>query len=316
MESARLAFLLIVVAVVCGLGWLGVALFAPLALRERLRRFLGTKPAEAEGGLDAGRGWVERVASVARPLTKLSIPEEGWEKSTLRTRFMNAGWRNPSAPTLYFASKTALALLIPALAAPFLILYGGALESSRMLTVLLLGAALGYYAPNVVLTRIVNRRRREIFETIPDALDLLTVCVEAGLSLERAMVKVAGEIHIKSLVLAQELQLVLMEMRAGFSKEKALRNFALRSGVEDVDTLVAMLIQSERFGTSIGDSLRVYSDNLRYKRRVRAEECAAKIGLKLLFPLIFCIFPTLLMVLLGPAAIQISRTLGALHGAR
>ena len=207
-------------------------------------------------------------------------------------------------------------LLIPALAAPFLILYGGALESSRMLAVLLLGAALGYYAPNVVLTRIVNRRRREIFETIPDALDLLTVCVEAGLSLERAMVKVAGEIHIKSLVLAQELQLVLMEMRAGFSKEKALRNFALRSGVEDVDTLVAMLIQSERFGTSIGDSLRVYSDNLRYKRRVRAEECAAKIGLKLLFPLIFCIFPTLLMVLLGPAAIQISRTLGALHGAR
>jgi tight adherence protein C len=101
------------------------------------------------------------------------------------------------------------------------------------------------------------------FRNIPDALDLLTVCVEAGLSLERALVKVAGEIHIKSMVLAQELQLVLMEMRAGFTKEKALRNFALRSGVEDVDTLVAMLIQSERFGTSMGDSLRVHSDNLR-----------------------------------------------------
>ena len=313
MTSSQLLFLLIVLCVVSGIAWLGLALFAPLALRERLRYFLGNAE---QSQLDAGGGWVERVASAAKPLTKLSVPDEGWEKSSLRTRFMNAGWRNPSAPTLYFASKTALALLIPALAAPFLILYGGALESSRMLAVLLLGAALGYYAPNVVLTRIVNRRRREIFETIPDALDLLTVCVEAGLSLERAMVKVAGEIHIKSLVLAQELQLVLMEMRAGFSKEKALRNFALRSGVEDVDTLVAMLIQSERFGTSIGDSLRVYSDNLRYKRRVRAEECAAKIGLKLLFPLIFCIFPTLLMVLLGPAAIQISRTLGALHGAR
>ncbi|MBQ5948189.1 type II secretion system F family protein [Massilia sp. ST3] len=316
MQSAQLAFLVIVFLVVCGLGWLGVTLFAPLSLRERLRRFLGTKPAEAENSLDGGAGWVERVASVARPLTKLSIPEEGWEKSTLRTRFMNAGWRNPAAPTLYFASKTGLALLVPSLCAPFLILYGGELGSNKVLAVLLLGAALGYYIPNVVLTRIVNRRRREIFETIPDALDLLTVCVEAGLSLERAMVKVAGEIHIKSLVLAQELQLVLMEMRAGFSKEKALRNFALRSGVEDVDTLVAMLVQSERFGTSIGDSLRVYSDNLRHKRRLRAEECAAKIGLKLLFPLIFCIFPTLLMVLLGPAAIQISRALGALHGAR
>jgi tight adherence protein C len=137
------------------------------------------------------------------------------------------------------------------------------------------------------------------------------VCVEAGLSLERALVKVTGEIHIKSVTLAQELQLVLMEMRAGFTKEKALRNFALRSGVDDVDTLVGMLIQSERFGTSVGDSLRVHSENLRTKRRMVAEECAAKIGLKLLFPLIFCIFPTLLMVLLGPAMIQITRTLGA-----
>lgn len=120
--------------------------------------------------------------------------------------------------------------------------------------------------------------------------------------------KVAAEIHIKSVTLAQELQLVLMEMRAGFSKEKSLRNFALRVGLDDVDSLVAMLIQSERFGTSIGDALRVYSDNLRNKRRVIAEEAAAKIGLKLLFPLIFCIFPTLLMVLLGPAVIQLTRT--------
>jgi tight adherence protein C len=100
-----------------------------------------------------------------------------------------------------------------------------------------------------------------------------------------------------------------MEMRAGFSKEKALRNFALRTGVDDVDTLVAMLIQSERFGTSVGDSLRVHSENLRTKRRMLAEETAAKIGLKLMFPLIFFIFPTLLLVLMGPAVIQISRTL-------
>jgi tight adherence protein C len=181
-------------------------------------------------------------------------------------------------------------------------------SGTKVLVMLLLAASIGYYLPNLVLARIAKRRKREIFETIPDALDLLTVCVEAGLSLERALVKVAAEIHIKSVILAQELQLVLMEMRAGFSKEKALRNFSLRIGVDDIDALVAMLIQSERFGTSIGDALRVYSDNLRSKRRVIAEEAAAKIGLKLLFPLIFCIFPTLLMVLLGPAGIKIMRT--------
>lgn len=309
MTSSQLTFLLVVLCIVLGLVWLGFVLFAPLALRERLRTFLGSaEPSQ----LDAGGGWVERVASAAKPLTKLSVPEEGWEKSTLRTRFMNAGWRNPSAPTLYFASKTCLALLLPTLVAPFLLIYGRALDGGPWMALLLLAASLGYYLPNVVLERIVQRRRREIFETIPDALDLLTVCVEAGLSLERALVKVAGEIHIKSAVLAQELQIVLMEMRAGFSKERALRNFALRSGVEDVDTLVAMLIQSERFGTSVGDSLRVQSDNLRYKRRMLAEECAAKIGLKLLFPLIFCIFPMLMVVLLGPAGIQISRALGSL----
>jgi tight adherence protein C len=224
---------------------------------------------------------------------------------------MNAGWRNPVAPTLYFASKTALALGTPAITGLAVAASGVALPGSRLLFLLLFGATLGYYVPNIALARIAERRQREIFETIPDALDLLTVCVEAGLSLERALIKVAAEIHIKSDILAQEFQLVLMEMRAGFSKEKALRNFALRSGVDDVDTLVAMLVQSERFGTSVGDSLRVYSENLRGKRRVMAEECAAKIGLKLLFPLIFCIFPTLLMVLLGPAAIQITRVLGS-----
>jgi tight adherence protein C len=310
MNAAQLSFLLIVFGIVCALTWLGMMLFAPEALRTRLRRFLGksdTTQLESDG-------WVEKVAKVTQPLTKLSIPDEGWEKSALRTRFMNAGWRNPFAPTLFFAAKSALALLGPAVIGTLVVAAVIVLSGIKLLFLLLLTASIGYYLPNVTLNQIARRRQREIFETLPDALDLLTVCVEAGLSLERAFVKVAGEIHIKSMTLAQELQLVLMEMRAGFSKERALRNFALRTGVNDVDTLVAMLIQSERFGTSVGDSLRVYSDNLRNKRRLLAEECAAKIGLKLLFPLIFCIFPTLLMVLLGPAAIQLGRTLATVNG--
>jgi tight adherence protein C len=306
MSIPQLSFLLIVFAIVCGLVWLGMMLFAPVALRDRLTRFMGrTEDSKPEGS------WTERVARAARPLTRLSVPEEGWEKSALRTRFMNAGWRNPAVPMLYFASKSVLALAFPGIVGIALAFVPRTLAGVQVLFLLLLAASFGYYLPNIVLTRIVARRKREVFETIPDALDLLTVCVEAGLSLERALVKVASEIHIKSVTLAQELQLVLMEMRAGFSKEKALRNFALRVGLDDVDTLVAMLIQSERFGTSIGDALRVHSENLRNKRRLIAEEAAAKIGLKLLFPLIFCIFPTLLMVLLGPAALQIMRTFGS-----
>jgi tight adherence protein C len=303
MTSAQLLFLVVVFLVVCGLAGVGMMLFAPGALQARL----GSVKDGADDGQANRSSWTERVARAVRPLTRLSVPEEGWEKSPLRTRFMNAGWRNPSAPALYFASKSVLALILPGLAGIVLALMPRPMGGTGILFLLLLMAAFGYYLPNMVLSRLVERRKREIFEAIPDALDLLTVCVEAGLSLERALVKVASEIHIKSVILAQELQLVLMEMRAGFSKEKALRNFALRTGVDDIDSLVAMLIQSERFGTSIGDALRVYSDNLRHKRRMIAEEAAAKIGLKLLFPLIFCIFPTLLLVLVGPAGIQIGR---------
>jgi tight adherence protein C len=310
MTLSNLIFLLVVFAIVGGLALMAMAIFSPGYMRERLANFRGkTEPSALENN-----GWVEKVVKVAQPFSKLSLPEEGWERSALRTRFMNAGWRNPAAATLYFAAKSMLALSLPCIAALVAMHYAPAMPGRRFMMVLLVCATIGYYIPNVILEHTARKRQRDIFETIPDALDLLTVCVEAGLSLERALVKVASEIHIKSMVLAQELQLVLMEMRAGFTKERALRNFALRSGVEDVDTLVAMMIQSERFGTSMGTSLRVHSDNLRTKRRLLAEEAAAKIALKLLFPLIFFIFPTLLMVLVGPAAIQIGRTMGTIGG--
>lgn len=308
MNGQQALFLAIVFLVVVALTLLAMLVFSSVPLRQRLGSFMAPPPQDVADAAN-NNGWVEKVTKVAQPFTRLSLPEEGWERSPLRTRFMNAGWRGASAPTLYFAAKSVLALGVPALLA---MLGAAALDGvlrNGFLFLLLLGASIGYYLPNVVLARVAARRKREIFENFPDGLDLLTVCVEAGLSLDRALTKVAGEIHIKSVVLAQELQLVLMELRAGFSKDRALRNLALRSGVEDVDTLVAMLIQSERFGTSMGDSLRVHSDNLRLKRSLAAEEAAAKIALKLLFPLIFCIFPTLMLVLLGPAGIQIARVL-------
>jgi len=180
---------------------------------------------------------------------------------------------------------------------------------SRILWILLGAAAVGYYLPNLILRLKIAERQRQLFESFPDALDLLIICIEAGLGLDQAIARVAAEIDIKSKVLAQELQLVLMELRSGYSKETALRHMALRVGIEEVDLLVAMMVQADRFGTSMGDSLRVHADNLRTKRRQRAEEAAAKIAVKLLMPLIFMIFPTLMLVLVGPAMIQIYRVL-------
>ena len=253
--------------------------------------------------------WRERLASVIQPLAKLSLPAEGWEGSAIRIAFINAGWRHPSAPTIFFGIKTMLALGFPLIA---LTLSGeGLLASgvSRILFVLISASAVGYYLPNLFLRYKIADRQREIFESFPDALDLLIICVESGLGLDQAIGKVAAEIDIKSKVLAQELQLVLMELRSGFSRETALRHLALRTGLEEIDLLVAMMIQADRFGTSMGDSLRVHADNLRTKRRQRAEEAAAKIAVKLLMPLIFMIFPTLMLVLVGPAMIQIYRVL-------
>jgi tight adherence protein C len=299
-DMRGILFLLLVFAVVAGLAWWAMLACSSGPLRERLKSFTGA----ADAAPPPGQGeWIEKVARVAEPFSRLSLSEEGWERSALRTRFMNAGWRHPAAPKLYFGAKTVLALALPALVA---VLAG---RNGNLLLVLFASAAIGYYLPNGVLARRAGLRQRDIFESLPDALDLLTICVEAGLSMERALAKVAGEIHIKSLALAQELQLVLMETRSGFSKERALRNLALRSGVEDVDALVAMLVQAERFGTSMGDSLRVHADNLRRKRAVVAQEAAAKVALKLLFPLIFCIFPALMIVLLGPASIQMTAVL-------
>ena len=253
--------------------------------------------------------WSTRMTRWAGTLGQLSAPENTWENSAIRTRFMNAGLRHPTAPTLYFAAKTALAIALPLTLYLGLNVAAGRLSGNSLLLWLLVAAAAGYYLPNQLLRSRVKQRQREIFETFPDALDLMTVCVEAGLAIDAALGRVAQEISLRSTVLSEELKLVTLELRAGNPKDRALRNLALRTGVDDVDALVAMLIQAERFGTSVADSLRVQSETLRTKRRQRAEEAAAKIALKLLFPLIFFIFPSLLVVLMGPAFIQIYRVM-------
>jgi len=251
--------------------------------------------------------WVGKIIELTKPVAQLSVPKEGWETSQLRIRFMNAGYRNETAPMVYFLAKTLLTFALPLMVILYVTISGINLKANLLLLFIVTAAGLGYFLPNVFLERRIAYRKREILDSFPDAMDLIIVCVESGLGLDAALARVSEEMHMISPTLGEELHLINLELRAGSSRERALRNLALRTGVEDIDTLVAMLVQSDRFGTSIAQALRVHAENLRTKRRLRAEEAAAKIALKLLFPLIFFIFPSMLLVLLGPALISIHR---------
>ena len=305
MNLTELGFLaLIFVVVVSSILGLSV-LMRPNAARRRL---MGLEVNAPEQPLLKGR-WLHWVADLTRPISKLAMPEEGFEKSPIKLRFAHAGIRNAAAASAFFGIKTLLTLGLPLIGIALITLSGSPLKGNNMLLAMLALAALGYYGPNLVLSRLVMVRQREIFESFPDALDLMTVCVEAGLGTEAAMMRVAEDMRLKSPALADELRIVNLELRAGADRERALRNLSIRTGVEEVDSFVTMISQAERFGTSIAASLRVHSEMLRTRRRQRSEEAAAKIALKLLFPLIFCIFPSLMVVLMGPAMIQIYRVL-------
>ena len=271
---------------------------------QRLKRVMGVHADEAGR---APEQWLDRVARATKSVAKLSLPDDGYESSALRRRFLNAGVRSASAPMAYFGAKTVLALGLPMLSFVLLALGGSRMQGAGLLLILLLMSTIGYYLPNYVLAKAVARRQLEIFENFPDALDLMTICMEAGLGTEAAMTKVAEEMVHNSPTLSDELRLVNLELRAGSSRDRALRNLAIRTGVEEVEGFVTMIIQADRFGTSIAQSLRVHSETVRTRRRQKAEETAAKIPLKLLFPLIFCIFPALMLVIMGPAVIQMIR---------
>lgn len=253
------------------------------------------------------RGWTETMVKLVGPFAHFSLPTAGMDATPLRLRFLNAGIRHESAPLLYFGAKTLLPL-VAALVVYSLMLTAGATDSTELLFYPLLAALVGCFLPNFVLHWMAAGRKREIFESFPDAADLMLVCVEAGMGLDAALGKVAEEIRIKSAALADELHWTNLEMRAGSTREKTLHNLAARTGVEEIHSFAAMLTQADRFGTSIGDSLRVFSDDLRHKRQMRAEELAAKIPTKMLLPLVLCIFPSIVMVVLGPALISILRT--------
>ena len=288
-------FCLVTLASITLLTWL-----VPNKSQRRLQEL--AQPAEKTD-------WVKTVVGLAGPLARLSIPQGKWENSPLRVKFINAGIRDANAPIIFYAAKTLLPLVLAATAYMALELTGQSLERNTLMFVLLVMAMIGCYLPNIALSRAIKARKLELFDNFPDAADLMLVCVEAGLGLDAALVRVADEMKIKSRVLTEEIHLTNLETRAGSTREKALRNLGLRTGVDEINTFATMLSQADKFGTSIGESLRVFSDDLRHKRQMRAEELAAKLPTKMLFPLVMCIFPAISMVILGPAGVQIYRVI-------
>jgi tight adherence protein C len=229
------------------------------------------------------------------------------QSENLRWDLAQAGYRRQGVAGLFVGAKVWLGLILGAVV---LIAASRAnLPQDQLIVLTIAFAAVGFYIPNIWLSHQGSKRREQITLTLPDALDLMVVCVEAGQGLNAALVEVGNEMKNHAPHLSAEFKLISQEIRAGLSRSVALRNFASRTGVDEARALVAVLIQSERLGTSIAQALRVHAQSMRTRRRQRAEESARKTAVKLLFPLIFCIFPALLVVILAPAMIQLLRAL-------
>lgn len=275
----------------------GAAMLAPAsALGGRLRSLMG-----ARGEAIQAPSIQDRLEQALDPISK-ALPKSPSEVSDTRVLLIQAGFRESRHSTVYFGLRGLLAVggLF------FVIVSGWGANNPTMFVVV---PALGYILPRFILKRMIKARQLAIRLGLPDALDLAVICVEAGLGLDQSLQRVGKELKLTHPELSDEFELVHLEMRAGKPRIEALRNLALRTGVDDVRALVAVLVQTDRFGTGIAQALRVHSDALRTERRQRAEEVAAKVSVKMVPVLVFFIFPSMFFVTLGPAAIAIIRTL-------
>jgi tight adherence protein C len=253
----------------------------------------------------AGDDLLAPAVSGARSILRSTlVPKSPNDQGQLGRRLTMAGFHHASAASWYWAAQFGLAVLLFALPLLFLGQASGLVPG-------LFGGVVGYMTPGLVLDRRISQRRLRIDNGLPDALDLLIVSLEAGLALDQAILKCSEELFIAHPDLAEELRLVNVETRAGKPRIEAFKNFATRTKVEDVRALVAMLVQTDRFGTSVAKALRTHAEVSRTKRRQRAEERAAKIGVKLVFPLVFCLFPAFYVVTLGPAIIKFVHAFGS-----
>lgn len=290
-------FLTIVMAVLA----FGAAAYAPSSVLGARLRALGWQKAKPE----ARPAIKERLEQALDPFSK-AIPLSPSEVSRARGWLIQAGYREPRHLTVYIGSRLACAILGFVVA----VLISG--FNSPILLVSCM--AFGFFLPRFVLKRIIKNRQMRITLGLPDALDLTVICVEAGLALDQAMMRVGQDLRHAHRELSDELHMVNLEMRAGKPRAEALRNLVDRTGVDDIRALVGTLIQTDRFGTSIAQALRVHSDSLRTERRQRAEEQAAKTTIKMVIPLVLFVLPSIIFVTLGPAVIQLIRTLAPVSG--
>ena len=281
------------------------------ALQTWRRRADGASAAlESEA---ASSGMVEKLKAQLQALLewfgKLNQPSNVEKVLATRRLLINAGYRSGKASVFFVGAKLLLAIVIVCLLAMIPAKVLGFPSAAILTFVYVLAAACGYYAPAYWLRRAIANRKDALQRAIPDALDLMVVCVEAGLGLDQAIGRVGEEVKRAHPELNDELNMLTLELRAGVARQEALRNLAHRTDLEELRNLVALLVQTDRFGTSIGQALRVHADSMRTTRRLKAEELAAKLPVKLLLPLIFFIFPSMFMVVIGPACIKMIRVL-------
>ncbi len=277
-------------------------------LRRRLSRIenyqipTSTKSSYQESGFQVH--WL-------KPVGELIVPDNEWRRSQIRKLLVQAGYRRQTAVSVFLAAKLLLALGSVTIVALVYTLTGNFFQLITPLAILviLLVGGISFFLPDAFLQRRIAWRQLDFIEGFPDALDMLVVCVEAGLGLDSAIHRVASEIRISHPHLSSELALIPIEIRAGKSRREALQGLADRTGVDQVISLVTLLHQAEQFGTSVAASLRAYSDEMRTQRIQRAREKAAKLPVKLVFPIALFIFPALFLVVLGPAVIQLYDTM-------
>lgn len=236
------------------------------------------------------------------------VPQSPKDVSLMQRRMMRGGIREPNAIKMLYGAKAGLGVLMPAIA--MAAVAGLSMESNDKLAVVLGAGAVGFFGPNFYISHLATRRQHQIRRGLSNALDLLVVCVESGLGLDQAILQVSKELDQAHPEISEEFGFVNLELKAGKRRQEALRNLAERSGVDDLKKLVAVLIQADRFGTGIAQSLRAHSEFMRVQARQTAEEKAAKIGVKLIFPIFFCILPSLFVVTVGPVMMKIIRELG------
>jgi tight adherence protein C len=288
--------------------------------RERrkiiVEKIKGNDPSALGNALELGnkKGLKNELLNYVKTLGNSLRPKEGADLSTMRKKLLQAGFRRVDSALIFFGFKAVFAIVFFFSVFAGKLFFLNALSSSRVVAFSVLFALGGLYLPNIWLHMKILQRRREITEGFPDALDLMVVCVESGMGLDAALSRVGEEMRLENQALHEEFKLLNLELRAGKSRSDALRNLAVRTGLDDVSSLITLLIQTDRFGTSIAQALRVHSDAMRDKRRQRAEEIAAKLPVKLVFPLVLFIFPSIFVVLVGPAAIKIIRNLFPVMG--